>query len=226
MRIVILLILLICNIEHCESKVDSSKNNRKFHFEIGSSFVDMIGNDNDYYQRVKNWSPSFSLKYHLYKSYFLAIQYQNVNIGTKYYLMNVDNLENMKPGSTLLYSFKFYKLNFGNTYKIQKIAISPFFSINYRRGFGEEFFVEYMTTSLWGEYLTSRSEYSSVGAGIGFNANYIFENRISLGFESNLNYNFENINPQPYTSIDPKDYDFKPSKYSSFLNIHLGLLFL
>lgn len=203
------------------NKVDS--NFRRFSIEIGNCYLNMIGNDDDWYKKSLD-SKLFSITGYFHQSKFANIQYCNLFVPTQYYINHIDNPSKMIPGSTLKYVFNILKVNFGNSFKYRNMHISPYFSFNRRFGFGEEFFVDTIAASIWGEYLTSRSEYRSNGIGAGLIINYIIKNRISIGIEGNYNYNFEKIHPQPGTSINPSEYGFSPTRKSSLFHFKLGYL--
>lgn len=224
MKLAACIFIIICNFNLFAIKKEPSNNIRRVTLEIGNTYADMYGNDNDFYQKVIYGPKFFSVTAYAHKPYFIGVQYNKISIGTHYYVDNLSNPSNMKPGSTLVYSFGCVRINAGRSFKLKNFILNPYLSYNRRFGNGEEFFVDTVRGSLWGEYLTSRSEYRSNGIGIGLGINYLIKNRITLGIEANLNYNFEKINPQPGTTIKPSDYGFKPSRWFSLVNYKIGYL--
>jgi hypothetical protein len=225
MRFVILLILFILFNPNLFStnmhSVDS--NQRKLALGIGNCYLNMIGNDEDGFRR-SYYSKLYSVSAYFHRAKFVNVQYCNLAIATKYAEEHLDFNSQMTPGKTLFYYYNLVKLNVGNSFKYENFQFSPYFSFNKRFGFGEEFFVDTISASLWGEYVTSRSEYNSLGIGIGLSVDYVIKNRVTIGVESSYNYNFEKIHPQPGTSINPTDYGFTPSKKSTLFHFKVGYL--
>lgn len=224
MRLIICILLLFVHFNLFAVRKDPSYSFRRVTLEIGNTYVDMYGNDNDFYQKVVYGPKFFSVTAYVYKPYFISAQYNHVYVGTHYYLDNISTPANMTPGSTLAYYFRCYRLNVGRTFKLKNFTFNPHLSFNRRFGLGELFFVDTVRSHPWGGTIESRSEYRSNGVGIGLGINYLIRNRITLGIEANFNYNFEKINPQPGTTINPSDYGFKPSRWFSLLNYKIGYL--
>ncbi|MEZ4804709.1 MAG: hypothetical protein R2852_04295 [Bacteroidia bacterium] len=200
------------------------KRNSRILFELGNNYVDFFNGDGDNLKRAES-TKYYSLSVYYWRKCFAKLDYYSIYSTTDYFIdRSQPDRPEMEPGKTITYGFKSFRLGTGRTFRYKMFYMSPNISANYRYGLGEEYFVDYIRASLWGEFVTSRNPYNSIGIGVGNSVGILIKNHFSISIEGTYNYNYEKVRRQPNRNIDPNDFNFRPSRNYSTLHLKLGVI--